>query len=147
MPDNEQNDTMDDYRDANQKIIEEVRANDGKVGGMYAGVPMLLLTTSGARSGQPRVVPLGYSTDNGRIVVIAANSGQPTHPAWYHNLHANPDVTIELGAETFPARAAVTEGAERQRLFEKIVAGIPYFADAQRESPRQFPMVVLDRAS
>ena len=77
---------------------------------MFAGAPLLLLTTTGARSGQPRVAPLAYTTDNGRLVVIASKGGAPTHPDWFHNLRANPEVTVEVGTETFPARATITEG-------------------------------------
>ena len=107
MSETEQNEKTTDYNEFNRQLIEEFRANGGKVSGMFAGAPLLLLTTTGARSGQPRVAPLAYTTDNGRVVVIASKGGAPTHPDWFHNLRANPEVTVELGTETFPARATI----------------------------------------
>lgn len=144
MAENEQYDVADE-NDFNRQIIEEFRANGGKVGGMFAGQPLLLLTTTGAKSGQQRISPLGYTTDNDRLVVMGSNSGSPTHPAWYHNLRANPRVTIELGTEIFPARASFTEGAERQRLYDQMVTQMPAFAAYQDMTTRQLPMVVLER--
>ena len=147
MPETEPDEKTTDYNEFNRKLIEEFRANGGKVGGMFAGAPLLLLTTTGARSGQPRVAPLAYTTDNGRVVVIASKGGAPTHPDWFHNLRANPEVTVELGTETFPARATIPAGAERQRLFEQMAAQMPNFAEYQRNTTRQLPVVVLERAS
>lgn len=146
MSDNEQNDTTAAPDDFNQQIIEEFRANGGKVGGMFEGQPMLLLTTTGAKSGQQRVSPLGFTTDNGRMVVMASNAGAPANPSWYHNLRANPRVTIELGTETFPARATIAKGAERQRLYDQMIAQMPGFAAYQDMTTRQLPMVILERA-
>ncbi|MDF3043513.1 MAG: nitroreductase family deazaflavin-dependent oxidoreductase [Thermomicrobiales bacterium] len=146
MSENEQSDVSTDYNDFNRKLIEEYRANGGKVSGMFAGAPLLLLTTTGARSGQPRVAPLAYTTDNDRLVVIASKGGAPTHPDWYHNLRANPEVTVEVGTESFPARATVVEGAERQRLFDQMAAQMPNFAEYQRNTTRRIPVVVLERA-
>ena len=134
-----------DYNEFNRQLIEEYRANEGKVTGMFAGAPLLLLTTTGARSGQPRVAPLAYTTDNGRWVVIASKGGAPTHPDWYYNLHANPDVTVEVGTESFPARATITTGAERQSLFDQMAARMPNFAEYQRNTVRQLPVIVLER--
>jgi deazaflavin-dependent oxidoreductase (nitroreductase family) len=136
---------MSDYNGFNNRLIEEFRANGGKVGGMFAGAPLLLLTTTGAKSGQARVAPLVYTTDGDRLVVIASKGGAPTNPDWYHNLIANPEATVELGNETFPARASVMEGAERDRLFEKQAKQMPNFAEYQRSTQRRIPVVVLNR--
>src|SRR5919106_3589239 len=103
MSETEQNEKTTDYNEFNRNLIEEFRANEGKVGGMFAGAPLLLLTTTGARSGLPRVAPLAYTTDNGRLVVIASKGGAPSHPDWYYNVRANPEVTVEVGADSFPA--------------------------------------------
>ena len=146
MTETEQNEKTTDYNDFNRKLIEEYRANGGKVSGMFAGAPLLLLTSTGARSGQPRVAPLAYTTDNDRLVVIASKGGAPTHPDWFYNVRANPDVTVELGAETFPARATIAQGAERQRLFDQMAAQMPNFAEYQRNTTRQIPVIVLERA-
>jgi deazaflavin-dependent oxidoreductase (nitroreductase family) len=142
-----QDEKSTDYNEFNRQLIEEYRANGGKVTGMFAGAPLLLLTTTGARSGQPRVAPLAYTTDNGRWIVIASKGGAPTHPDWYYNLRANPEVTVEVGAESFPARATITTGAERQRLFDQMAARMPNFAEYQRNTVRQLPVIVLERAS
>ena len=129
----------------NQNLIEEFRANGGKVTGMFAGAPLILLTTTGARTGQPRTSPLVYTTDNGRLVVIGSKGGASTHPDWYHNLRANPEVTVEVESERFPARATVPEGAERERLFDQMAAQMPNFAEFQRNTTRQLPVIVLER--
>lgn len=131
--------------DFNQSLIAEFRANGGKVTGVFAGRPLLLLTTTGAKSGQPRTMPLVYTTDGDRLVVIASKGGAPSHPAWYHNLVANPVTTVELPGETFRARASVAEGEERQRLYDAQAALMPAFADYQRKTTRQIPVVVLER--
>lgn len=131
--------------DFNQKIIEEFRANAGKVGGPFAGGTLLLLTTTGAKSGQPRVSPLAYTTDGDRFVIIASAAGSDTNPAWYHNVRANPLVTLEVGTERFMAHATVAEEPERSRLFAKMVEQMPGFADYQRKTTRQIPVVVLER--
>src|SRR5215213_4867430 len=146
MAENEQSKESMDYNEFNRQLIEEFRANGGKVSGMFAGAPLLLLTTTGARTGQPRVAPLAYTTDNGRVVVIASKGGSPTHPDWLHNLRANPEVTVELGTETYPARATIAKGAERQRLFDQMAAQMPNFAEYQRNTTRQLPVIVLERA-
>ncbi len=140
-----QDEKSTDYNEFNRQLIEEYRANGGKVTGMFAGAPLLVLTTTGARSGQPRVTPLVYTTDNGRWIVIASKGGAPTHPDWYYNLRANPEVTVEVGAESFPARATITTGAERQRLFDQMAARMPNFAEYQRNTVRQLPVIVLER--
>jgi deazaflavin-dependent oxidoreductase (nitroreductase family) len=141
-----QDEKTTDYNEFNRQLIEEFRANGGKVSGMFAGAPLLLLTTTGARSGQPRVAPLAYTTDNDRLVVIASKGGAPTHPDWFYNVRANPQVTVELGGETFHARATIPQGAERQRLFDQMAAQMPNFAEYQRNTTRQLPVIVLERA-
>jgi deazaflavin-dependent oxidoreductase (nitroreductase family) len=137
---------MSDPNEFNQALIAEFRANGGQVGGSFAGRPLLLLNTTGARSGQPRTSPLVYTTDGARLVIIASKGGAPSHPDWYHNIVANPAVEIELGAERFPARATIAEGAERQRLYDQMAAQMPFFAEYQRKTPRQIPVVVLERS-
>jgi deazaflavin-dependent oxidoreductase (nitroreductase family) len=138
---------MTSPNDFNQSLIEEFRANDGKVTGVFAGRPLLLLTTTGAKSGQPRVSPLVYTTDGDRIVIIASKGGAPTNPDWYHNVLANPVVTVELPGETFQARATVIEGAERTRLYDAQAALMPGFAEYQQKTTRQIPVIVLERIS
>ena len=127
-------------------LITDFRANGGHVtSGPFAGRPVLLLTTKGAKSGQPRLAPLVYSRDGDGYVIMASKGGAPTHPAWYYNLIANPAVTVELGSETFEARARVTEGAERDRLFAERVTTSPNFAEYQRRTARLIPVVVLTK--
>ena len=135
---------LSDYNNFNQQIIAEFRANDGKVGGQFEGAPMLLLTTTGAKSGQPRTSPMVYTTDGDRLIVIASKGGAPTNPDWFHNLVANPLVTIERGTEQFQARATVPESAERDRLFNQVTAMMPGFAEYQRNTTRQIPVVIFN---
>jgi deazaflavin-dependent oxidoreductase (nitroreductase family) len=106
----------------------------------------VLLTTIGARSGQPRVSPLTYTTDGDRWVLIASKAGAEHHPAWYHNIVANPDVTLEVGDERFPARAEVATGAERERLFQERIAVMPRFGRYRELTSREIPVVVISRA-
>ena len=129
----------------NRQIIEEFRANGGKVGGGFEGAPMLLLHTIGAKSGTERVSPLVYQTDGDRIVIFASKAGADTHPDWFHNIRANPDVTIEIGTETQTRRARVAEGEERERLFATQKATMPAFAEYEAKTERQIPVVVLER--
>lgn len=137
---------MSQLNDFNQALIAEFRANGGRVlSGPFAGRDLLLLTTVGARSGQPRIAPLAYTTDGDRLVVIASKAGAPTHPDWYYNLQAQPLVTVEVGAERFSARASITEGAERERLFAQMAAQLPNFAGYQEKTTRQLPVIVLER--
>jgi deazaflavin-dependent oxidoreductase (nitroreductase family) len=137
--------TKDEFKNFNENLIAEFRANGGKVGGMFEGAPLLLLTTTGAKSGQQRVAPLAYTRDDGRYVVIASKGGAKTNPDWYHNLLANPEVTVEVGTESFPARATVPKGAERQRLFDQMASYMPNFAEYQKNTPRQLPVIILER--
>lgn len=130
----------------NENLIAEFRANGGKVSGFFADAPLLLLTTTGAKSGQPRIAPLSYTRDGARYVVIAARRGAPANPGWYHNLLANPNVQVEVGRESFRAIARVTQGEERQRLFDQMAAQRPAFIESQHRTTRQLPVIVLERA-
>ena len=136
---------MIDRNDHNRRLIEEFRANRGKIGGPFDGRPLLLLTTTGARSGQPRTTPMMYIPDGDRLLVIASNLGSPTHPDWYYNLVAHPEVTVEVGIETFAATAVVTEGEERHRLWTRIVELYPFFVDHQAKTTREIPVIALER--
>jgi deazaflavin-dependent oxidoreductase (nitroreductase family) len=136
---------MPDMNEFNRTIIDEFRANAGKVGGGFAGAPMVLLTTTGAKSGKRLTTPLVYMPDGDRIVIFASKAGAPTNPAWYHNLVANPVVTLEVGPETFDADAAVAAGDERSQLFNRQAAVMPQFAEYQRKTTRVIPVVVLKR--
>ena len=130
----------------NQKLIVEFRANGGKVlSGPFVNSPLLLMTTTGAKSGRPFTTPLVYTKDGDRIVIIASKGGFPTHPAWYHNLKAHPTTTIELGKEKFQAKATITTDPERQRLFDAQAKLMPAFNDYQKNTTRQIPVIVLER--
>ena len=131
--------------DYNQRLIEEFRADRSNNGEAFKGRPLLLLTTTGARSGKRRTTPMMYVPDGERLLVIASNAGAPSHPAWYYNLVAHPQVIVEVGRETFDATAIVTEGAERQRLWARIVEQRPFFADHQAKVTRQIPVIALER--
>jgi deazaflavin-dependent oxidoreductase (nitroreductase family) len=132
--------------DFNAQIIEEFRANEGKVGGDFAGASMLLLHTVGARSGRERVNPLVYRTDGDALVILASKGGAPTNPDWFHNLVAHPDASVEVGTETRAVRARVAGGDERERLWADATAVMPGFGDYQARTTRQIPVVVLDPA-
>ena len=136
---------MSELNDFNQRVISEFRANQGKVSGQFANIPLLLLTTTGAKSGRTLTKPLAYTRDGNRLVVIASFAGAPKNPPWYHNLVANPVATVELGSERFQARATVTAGEERQRLFNRQAEQLPVFADYQKKTTRQIPVLVLQR--
>jgi len=129
----------------NQNVIEEFRTNGGKVGGMFEGAPMLLLTSTGAKSGRQRTTPVVYTRDGDRLVIIASKAGAPTNPAWYHNLVAHPEVTVEVGTERVPMRAVVTEGEERSRLFDAQAALMPNFAEYAKSTSRVIPVIALER--
>jgi deazaflavin-dependent oxidoreductase (nitroreductase family) len=129
----------------NQKVIEEFRTNGGKVGGMFEGAPMLLLTSTGAKSGRQYTTPVVYTRDGDRLVIIASKAGAPTNPAWYHNLVAHPEVTVEVGTERIPMRAVVTEGEERTRLFDAQAALMPNFAEYAKSTSRVIPVIALER--
>ena len=127
-----------EWNEGNRKVIEEFRANGGKEG-------IILITMTGAKTGKQYTIPLIYTRDGDRLFVIASKGGSPTHPDWYHNLLAHPDVTIEEGSETFPAHAVVAEGEERQRLFDMQAARWPFFAEYQQNTTRQIPVVIFER--
>lgn len=134
-----------DLQEMNKAIIEEFRANDGKVGGQFAGAPLLLLTTIGAKSGLSRTNPLVYLTDNDRYVIIASYAGAPTNPPWYYNLVANPDVQVEVDSQRFRARAVVMEEPERFDLYQRAAAAMPVFAEYQGKTSRTIPVIALKR--
>src|SRR5579871_5736716 len=131
--------------DWNQAIIAEFRANGGKVGGPFAGAPLLLLTTTGAKTGRSHTTPVMYNTDGDRLLVFASKARAPANPAWYHNLVAHPKVTVELSTEKFEANAVPVTGAERDRLFSRHAAQYPQFAEYQRNTTRTIPVVALER--
>ena len=131
--------------DYNQRLIEQFRADRSSNGDAFKGRPLLLLTTAGARSGQRRTTPMMYVRDGDRLLVIASNAGAPRHPDWYYNLLAHPHVTVEVGRETYDATAIVTQGEERQQLWDRIVEQYPFFADHQAKVTRQIPVIALER--
>jgi len=134
------------FLEFNRGIIDEFRANGGKVSGQFAGAPMMLLTTTGAKSGRTLTSPLVYTKDGDRMVIIASKGGAPNNPAWYHNVVANPKVTVEVGTEKFTANARVTEGEERDRLFKAQADRMPNFNEYQQKTSRVIPVIVLERA-
>ncbi|MDQ1481434.1 MAG: hypothetical protein QOI44_2295 [Actinomycetota bacterium] len=138
---------MTAVNDFNSNLIAEFRAGDGKVGGPFEGAPLLLLTTTGAKTRRKHTTPLVYQQDGDRIVVFGSKGGAPSHPAWYHNLVANPTVTVELPAETFEARAVTVEGGERDRIWSAQKELMPGFADYEAKTDRQIPVIVLERVS
>ncbi|MFI7616939.1 nitroreductase/quinone reductase family protein [Nonomuraea terrae] len=129
--------------DVNQQVIEEFRANGGEVGGRFAHAPLVLLTTKGAKTGRPHTTPAVYLRDGERVLVFATNAGADTHPAWYHNLLADPEVTVELGGQRLTARAAPLEGEERDRMYARQAALDPAFAAYQERTGRVIPVVAL----
>ncbi|MEO8477391.1 MAG: nitroreductase family deazaflavin-dependent oxidoreductase [Actinomycetota bacterium] len=129
----------------NTQVIEEFRANHGKVGGAFEGKPLLLLTTTGARSGAARVNPLMYRAEGDRLAIFASKGGAPSHPDWFHNVKANPKVTLEVGDETFEAVATEVTGQERDDIYTRQSADYPQFAEYQADNPRLIPVVVLER--
>jgi len=138
---------MADPNDWNAGIIEEFRANGGAVGGQFEGAPLLLLTTTGRRSGERRTSPIMYLDDGaGRWLVFASKAGLPTHPAWFLNLEADPHVTVEIGDRTVEASAVVLEGAERDHWFAEQARRYPGFAEYQAKTDRVIPVVALTPA-
>lgn len=132
--------------DWNAKIIEEFRTNHGKVGGQFEGAPMLLLRTKGARTGRERVNPMMYLDLEGRRYVFASKAGSDTHPDWYHNLVANPTVTVEVGDETYTATAVPVGGEDRDGVYTEQARRYPGFADYQAKTSRVIPVVELRRS-
>jgi deazaflavin-dependent oxidoreductase (nitroreductase family) len=138
---------MSEYQDWNQKIIAEFRASGGQVGGQFAGAPLLLLTTTGAKSRQKRTTPVMYLSDGDDIAIFASKAGAPTNPDWYHNILANPRATVEVGTETYDVDTKVTEPAERDRLYDIQAERYPGFAGYAEKTTRVIPVVVLERIS
>lgn len=138
---------MSEANERNKKIIEEFRANAGKVGGRFEGKTLLLLHTKGAKSGEERINPVACVRDGDRLVVIASKGGAPTHPDWYYNVVANPRVTVEVGTETIKVNASVADEPERTRLYNKMVEMMPTFDDYRRNTTRVIPVIVLTPAS
>lgn len=136
---------MVDQKAYNRQLIEDFRANRGTPGGPFEGRPLLLLTTTGAKTGAPHTAPVMYVPIDDRLLVIASNAGAPVHPDWYHNLVTHPEVTVEMGADTFDATAEVIEEPERELLWTQIVERYPFFADHQQKITRQIPVVDLKR--
>ncbi len=130
----------------NDRIIADFHEHAGQITqGRLAGSNLLLMTSIGSRSGEPRISPLGYTRDGDRYVVVGSNSGLPYQPAWLANIGANPVVGVEVGTETFRGRATISEGAERQRLWEAHVAALPHFANYAKMTERELPVVVIER--
>jgi deazaflavin-dependent oxidoreductase (nitroreductase family) len=138
---------IDDRETAwNESTIADFRSHDGAItSGPLQGANILLLTSTGARSGQPHVAPLGYTRDGERYVVVGSNSGRSQHPAWLRNIQADPAVTVEVGPDRFPAVAMVTSGEERRRLLDAHIAAIPIFARYEGMAGRELPVVTLTR--
>jgi deazaflavin-dependent oxidoreductase (nitroreductase family) len=129
--------------DFNAQIIDEFHANEGRVGGMFEGMPLLLLHHTGAKSGASRINPLAYQADGDRYVVFASKGGAPSNPDWYHNLKAHPDVTIEVGTKTIDVVADEAAGEERERLFRTQAERIPQFGEYEQKAERVIPVMVL----
>jgi deazaflavin-dependent oxidoreductase (nitroreductase family) len=136
---------VNDLEDFNRQIVDEFRANGGRVGGQFEGRTLLLLHTTGARTGKPRVNPLAYRHDGDHLVVFASKAGAPTNPDWYHNLLANPKVTVEVGTELYQAVARIAIGEERERLWADQKRDVAAFADYESRTDRPIPVIVLER--
>jgi deazaflavin-dependent oxidoreductase (nitroreductase family) len=134
---------MADTNDWNRQTIETFRANKGTVGGMG---DLLLLTTTGAKSGQRRTIPVMYLPDGDRLLIFASKAGAPTNPDWYHNLLAHPEVTIEVGPETYDATATELHGEERDRFFARQAEVAPQFGEYQKNISRKIPVIALERS-
>ena len=136
---------MTEQNERNRELIEQFRAAHG--GGQFQGRPLLLLTTTGARSGRRHTTPMMYVREGDRLLVIASNAGAPAHPDWYRNLVAHPQATVEVGNDTYEATAQILEGAERERLWAMIVGQYAFFAEHQAKISRQIPVIALERIS
>jgi deazaflavin-dependent oxidoreductase (nitroreductase family) len=130
-----------------ERVVAEFRANGGRVGGYHDGMPLLLLTTTGGKTGRRRATPLTYLPDGDRYVVAAAAGGTPGDPAWYRNLVAHPDVTVEVGTDVFAATVTTASGAERDDLFDRCVDVYPQLADYASRTTREIPMVIITRSA
>jgi len=134
-----------DIQELNRTIIEEFRSNDGKVSGQFEGVPLLLVTTIGAKSGLSRTNPLAYFADDDRLLIIASYAGAPINPPWFYNLKANSVVEVEVGTERFKARAEVIGEPERTDIYEKVASAAAIFAEYQSKTTRTIPVIALQR--
>ncbi|MBV1905310.1 MAG: nitroreductase family deazaflavin-dependent oxidoreductase [Pseudomonadales bacterium] len=132
--------------DFNKPVIEEFRANKGIVGGQLAGMDLLIVTNTGAKSGKTRVNPVAYLADDDRYIIIASYAGGPKNPPWYHNLLATPDVIVEVGSEKFKARASVVQEPERSELYAKMVKIQPVFEEYRNKTSRVIPVIALSRS-
>lgn len=130
----------------NPEVIEEFRARGGRPSGMLRGMPLLLLHHTGAKTGTERISPLAYQAVEGGYAIFASKGGYPTNPDWYHNLLARAEVAVEVGVETVPVRARVTEGDERERIWSKQKEDFPNFAEYEARTSRQIPVIVLERS-
>jgi len=130
--------------DWNRRIIEEFRANEGRVGGNFEGATMILIHHRGAKTGKERVNPLVYQKVDGGYAVFASKGGAPTHPDWYHNLVANPETVVEVGTATIPVRARVARGEERERIWEQQTRLYPGFVEYEKTANREIPVVILE---
>ena len=133
---------MNTWQERNEPIIKEFRENGGKVKGW---APLILLTTKGAKTGQPRIIPLMYVPYGNQILAIASKGGAVNHPEWYHNVLAHPYVTVEVGAEKFETTARILTGTEREQAFEKAVEVFPPYGKYQKKAPREIPVIALER--
>ena len=136
---------MSETNDWNAKIIDEFRANEGKVGGPFEGANVLLLHTRGAKTGKERVNPVAYQPVGDDVAIFASKGGADTNPDWFHNLKANPVVTVEIGMDTVEKRARVAEGEERDRIWTRQKEFMPGFAEYEQKTSRQIPVVILER--
>ena len=136
---------MSEMDDMNRPVIEEFRANDGKVGGYFEQMNLLLLTTTGRRSGQPRLNPLAYLEEDGTIYIFASKGGAPSNPDWFHNIKANPKVTVELGTESFEGTATEVSPEERDRIYGIQAARLDNFAEYEKMTDRTIPVVAITR--
>ena len=129
----------------NKNIVDEFRADNGKVGGQFVGANLLLLTSTGAKSGEPRLAPLAYFTIDGKMIIIGSKAGADTNPDWVHNLGANPAASIEVGADTYDVTTRELPAAERDEIFDKVVAAAPGFGEYQSKTSRVIPLFELSR--
>jgi deazaflavin-dependent oxidoreductase (nitroreductase family) len=134
--------TDEEFLAYNQGIIKEFRANGGVVAQLP--FPIMLLTTTGARTGRRTTTPVGFGIDGDRVYVVGSKAGGPSHPSWFYNLRANPSVTVEFGRDSYQARAIIAEGADRDRLYGLIAAQVPAFGEYEKTTNRTFPVVVLE---
>lgn len=135
-----------DFNEGNKAVIKEFRENGGRVGGYFEGAPLLILHTTGAKSGKERENPLMYLPDGDRAVIFASKAGMPTNPDWYYNLVANPGVKVEVGAETYDATARVLEDGDRERVWTDQKQRFPQFAEYEAGTTRTIPVIALERA-